>query len=66
MWIKVRVRKAEIGFAEEMAFLARRRGVRYAGEVQRVYALGLSASLAVKIYRESGTYTLSGRHLSLP
>lgn len=43
MWIKVQVQKAEIGFAEEMAFLAWRGGVGYAGEVQRVYALGLYA-----------------------
>jgi len=66
MRIKVRVREAEISFTEEMAFLARRGGVGYAGEVQGIYALGLPASLAAKAYGESGTYTLSGRHLSLP
>jgi hypothetical protein len=50
VWIEVRVREAEIGFAEEMAFLARCRGVGYAREVQGVYALGLPARSAAKAY----------------
>ena len=48
MRIEVRVREAEISFTEEMAFLARRGGVGYAGEVQGIYTLGLPASLAAK------------------
>lgn len=54
MRIEVRVREAEISYAEEIAFLARCGGVGYAGEVQGIYALGLHALrpplvLAVKL-----------------
>ncbi|OAL42851.1 hypothetical protein IQ07DRAFT_312344 [Pyrenochaeta sp. DS3sAY3a] len=43
MRVEIRVREAKIGLAKEIAYLARCRGVRYAGKVRRVYALGLPA-----------------------
>lgn len=48
MRVEVRVREAEVGFAEERTFLGRRQGVGDAGEVEGVDGLGLPRRSATR------------------